>query len=198
MAEQLIQKNHYNVIKLIMKMIQARDHFTEEHCKRVCKIASLIVNKLKIDYEEITKIELAALIHDVGKISVSDTILLKPGKLTMEEYQEVKNHSFKGYQIINDNVNRDVAELVLYHHEQFSGRGYPCGLRGEKIPLGARIIALADQYDALRNNRPYRKALTVGEAIKVMKEDACKFDPRLLEVFLAHIMEVESNIFPTN
>jgi len=194
-SENLIKKKHLDMIKLILKMIQARDKYTEEHCARVYEMANILATMMKLKVEEIAKIKLAALLHDVGKIAVSDSLLLKPGELTEEEYEQIKLHSSQGYEIIKDYVNKDVADLVLYHHESFDGTGYPTGLVGKQIPLGARIIAIVDQYDALRNERPYRTAFTKSETIQEMQKDKHKFDPQILEFFLSMVEKVEQQIY---
>jgi len=194
-AQNLIKKKHPDMIQLMLKMIEARDKFTEQHCERVCEIANILAKKMSLSTEQVGKIKLAALLHDVGKIFVPDAVLLKPGKLSGGEYEQVKQHSRKGYEIVKDYVNKDIAEIILHHHEQFTGRGYPMGLVGSGIPLGSRIIAIADQYDALRNKRPYRNALSKNEAIQIMNKDAQKFDPEILNLFLSLVDIIEGKFF---
>lgn len=194
-AENLIKKKHLEMIQLMLQIINARDKFTEEHCKRVCDISSIIAQKMGLSTQLIAKIKLASLLHDVGKIAIPDKILLKPEQLTEEEYAIVKQHSQKGFEIVKDYVQREIAEFILYHHEQFDGKGYPNGLAATRIPLGARIIALADVYDALRNYRPYRGALSKEEAIRILAEETYKFDPMVLNTFLSIINEIETKIF---
>ena len=116
-------------------------------------------------------------------------------KLSPEEYKVIKEHPQKGYEIIKDYVQKEIAEFVLYHHEQFDGKGYPSGLVATKTPLGARIIALADVYDALRNYRPYRRALSKEEAVVALNKDAAKFDPIVLQTLLSAIDEIENKVF---
>ncbi|MFZ7104921.1 MAG: HD domain-containing phosphohydrolase [Peptococcaceae bacterium] len=195
-AQDLIKKKHMDMIQLMLKMIQIRDKVTEEHSKRVMEIANIIAGKMGLNTEETAKIKLAALLHDVGKISVPDAMLLKPGRLTIEEFEKIKQHSRKGYEIVKDYVSKDIAEIILYHHEQFCGHGYPVGLVGYSIPLGSRIIIVADEYDALRNKRPYRNALSKNEAVRVMINDAQKFDPKILNLFLDEIEMIEKKLFP--
>lgn len=188
----LIHKNHLETIKIMLKMIQTRDNYTETHCKRVSRISGMISESMGLPKEDISGIKLAGLLHDVGKIGIPDTILLKPGELTKEEYEIIKEHSLKGYNIIKDIVTDNVAKMILYHHEYVNGKGYPYGIKGKAIPLGARIIAVADQYDALRSNRPYRKTLAPLRAIEIMKEDTRKkFDPQVTKHFLSVVQEIE-------
>ncbi len=127
-----------------------------------------------------------AALHDIGKIAVADSIILKPGKLTPEEWELVKKHPEVGYRIAKSSIDlAAIADAILTHHENWDGSGYPEGLKGEEIPLVSRIISIVDAYDAMTNDRPYRKAFTREQAIAEIKRySGTKYDPKLVEVFI--------------
>ncbi|KJS85315.1 MAG: hypothetical protein JM58_09055 [Peptococcaceae bacterium BICA1-8] len=192
----LIKKKHLDMIQLMMNMIQARDAYTEEHCKKVSEMVGILSNKMNLRIEQVAKFKLASLLHDVGKIAVSDTILLKPGPLTPEEFEQIKLHSIKGYDIVKEYVDSEVASLILHHHEYYNGKGYPLGLKDYGIPLGARIISVCDQYDAIRSSRPYREVLSQEEAIKIMIADTgIKFDKNIVDIFLGEVDKIEATLY---
>lgn len=140
-----------------------------------------------IDDGYIKDIVRGALLHDIGKIGVKDSILLKPGKLTQEEIEEVKKHPVIGRNILRgiDYFARAI-EVVLYHHKHFNGKGYPLGLSGDKIPISARIFAVVDAFDAMTTDRPYRKKMSIKDAIKEIKRCAgSQFDPKVVKAFLS-------------
>jgi len=126
------------------------------------------------------------MLHDIGKLGISDTILLKPGKLTPEEYEAVKKHPVIGADIVSvAGFLKDIVPFILGHHERYDGTGYPRGLKGEEIPLGARILAVVDVYEALTADRPYHKAISKEEAIKILRSGMnTQFDPKVVDVFL--------------
>lgn len=194
--ESLIQKNHLNMIQLLLKIIQVKDKYSEQHGKRVSELAALIATKLNLSTGQVAKIKLAGLIHDVGKIVVPDPILVKPGLLAPEQFNIIKSHSLKGYDIVKDYVSSEVSLAVLFHHEHVNGGGYPRGLKGDKIPLEAKIIGIADEYDALRTDRPYRKALDATSAAKVLiREIGVKFDKALVHALVNVLPEAEASIY---
>jgi HD-GYP domain-containing protein (c-di-GMP phosphodiesterase class II) len=131
-------------------------------------------------------VEYAALLHDIGKIGIDEAILLKPGKLTPEEYEQMKKHPIIGHQILSPvKYLGPVAQMVLYHQEWYDGRGYPEGLKGEEIPLGSRIVAVLDAWDAMTSDRPYRKALGREIALGELKKGrGTQFDPKVVDTFL--------------
>jgi len=145
-----------------------------------------IAKEMKVSESAIRNIEYAALIHDIGKIGIQERILAKKGTLSETEYEIVKMHPLIGESIITPvKFLNGIAPLILYHHEHFDGNGYLEGLRGEGIPLGARIISVADAFDAMTSDRPYRKALTSEQARKELEKDSGKrFDPQVVEAFL--------------
>lgn len=173
------------------KALELRDRETEGHSQRVVDLTVKIARHLGIDEEEIAHIRRGALLHDIGKMGVPDSILLKPSKLTDEEWEIMKMHPVYAYQLLSKiEYLRPAIDISYCHHERWDGSGYPRGLKGEEIPLSARIFAVIDVYDALTSDRPYRKAWTKEEAISYIKEQSGKqFDPKVVEVFL----EVISN-----
>ena len=188
------------------KLSEARDHYTGSHIDRVgqnclelaTKINTSIYEKNNITKEEFLKsIELASTIHDIGKISTPEYILLKPGPLTKDEMVIMREHTTAGYETlkkIKDKYNRNNfinmgLDICKYHHERWDGSGYPEGLSDITIPLAARIVSIVDVYDALLSERPYKKAFTLEVAYKIMKEERGKmFDPEILDIFLADIV----------
>lgn len=172
-------------IKALSLTIKAYDPMTFRHSKKVRELAIALAETMGLPENEIFIIGAAALLHDIGKISVPQSILHKPGYLTAREYEELKKHAAVGAEIINTvNLLEPVGELVRYHHEAFGGGGYPSGLRGEQIPFGARILAVADTFAALVAKRPYRVAKEPFEAMEIIKANAGnQFDPKLVKVF---------------
>lgn len=176
-----------NAIVLTMnKALEARDFITEGHAERMEDVALLLGEKLGVSERSINDIRLLAQFHDIGKVGIPDKILFKPGKLTEEERSEMNKHSEIGYRIASSIPEiAHIANFILRHHERWDGNGYPLGLREEDIPLEDRIVALADTYDAMTNDRPYRKALSHEEAIKeIIKNSGTQFDPNLVEIFI--------------
>ena len=144
-----------------------------------------MASALKLPHQEIQRIRIASLLHDIGKVAVPEQILEKPGPLSAEEWQSVVQHPRVG-QVIIDQVAtvKDAGAIILHHHERFSGHGYPHGLRGTEIPLGARIVAIADAYDAMVSDRPYRAAIGHEAAVTELREHASmQFDPELVALF---------------
>lgn len=168
------------------KTIEIKDHYTGEHVERTVQYATQIAHMLGHQPQMIEAVKQAAILHDLGKIGISDHILVKKGKLTDEEYTEIKKHPQIAADILRPiKFLHSVIPYILYHHERWDGRGYPAGLKGEAIPLGARIISVADVFQALTSNRPYRKAFSKDEALKIIKEGSgSQFDPKIVKVFL--------------
>ncbi|XRP91548.1 HD-GYP domain-containing protein [Desulfitobacterium sp. Sab5] len=179
-------------IKTIDKKFYEINRREEEHCRRVSKLCQEMGNVIGLSDEEIVTLKCAALFHDIGKVGIDREILNKPGKLTEEEWQKIKQHPEIGYRILcTFNGMVDIAENILAHHERWDGKGYPKGLKGTAIPLYARISAIADTYDAMTNERSYRKALPKEIAVKELQDNAgTQFDPHLVQLFLEKVIVI--------
>ena len=157
----------------------------------------MLAEEMGLSQEQIELIRQAAPLHDVGKIGISDMILLKPGKLTFTEFEQIKAHTIIGGRILTGSsfpLLQTAEQIALYHHERWDGTGYPHGLKGEKIPLVGRIVALADVFDALTNERPYKRAWSLEEAAtEIMRQRGRQFDPAVVDAF---INLVERGLFP--
>lgn len=181
-----LQELFLSSIRALTAALDARDQYTHGHSERVTRFALAIAEELGMDEASRKRLELSALLHDIGKLGIEDTILKKRDKLTKEEYEQIKAHPEKGYYILK--LIRQLEPYlpgVRHHHEHFDGSGYPDGLKGEEIPLDARIIAVADVFDALTSNRPYRSAYKSEEAVEIMRSEVGKyFDPTIFEAFM--------------
>ena len=169
--------------------LDLRDEETEDHSKRVTELTMLIAQKMGIKDEELVHVKRGALLHDIGKMGVPDSILLKPGPLTDEEWEVMRKHPIYAYEMLSRvDYLRPAIDISYCHHEKWDGSGYPRGLKGEEIPLPARIFAVVDVYDALTSDRPYRKAWSKEKALALIKEDSGKhFDPEVVKVFLQEL-----------
>lgn len=167
--------------------MEPRDNYNEAHCLRVGEMSTLIGERMRLSSAEIDLIGMAACVHDIGKLGVSPDILQKPGDLTDVEWSEIRNHPEIGARIVGRSpLLRPAREIVLSHHERWDGRGYPRGLRGEAIPREARVIAVADAWDAMVSHRVYRLAMDLDDALGEMKNGrGTQFDPVALDAFLA-------------
>ncbi len=195
--DKLTKQSNQSLIEAVFafaKTIEFKDHYTGEHSERTIYYATEIARLLDLSQNEVENIRQAAILHDLGKIGISEKILGKKAKLTPEEFDEIKKHPQIGVDIIRPiQFLHGIIPLILYHHERWDGKGYPAGLKGEDIPIGARIISVADVYQALTSNRPYRKAYPGEEAVKIIKSGSGKqFDPKVVEVFLK-ILSQEKN-----
>ena len=178
---------------ILSRAIDARDAYTRGHSTRVTAIAEAIARRLNWDEERLELLQLGGPLHDVGKLAIPDELLRKPGRLDDEEMAQIREHPRLGARILlRLSAFRDALPYVLYHHERWDGTGYPSGKAGEEIPLEARVLAIADAFDAMTSDRPYRRALTRDEALAEI--DRCagtQFDPRIAEVFLELFAEAE-------
>ena len=183
----------------IANAVEARDKSTGRHSFRVSEYAVLIARELGFSEEEQTQIRRTGLLHDIGKIGVPDSVLNKPARLTDEEYEIMKTHTLIGGEILKDfTLIPHVDEGAKFHHERYDGTGYPIGLKGEKIPLNARIIGIADAFDAMTANRVYRKALDMDYVIAELKRcSGTQFDPGLVEIMLELIENGSLNVAKT-
>ncbi len=176
------------ILDRLAHLCEYRDDQTGAHTERVSELASRIAEELGLPEQQVRMIRLAAALHDLGKVAIPDDILLKPGKLTPEEFDVIKTHTSIGAQILTggrSEVVRCAEEIARGHHERWDGRGYPQGLSGEAIPLTARIVAVADVYDALTNDRPYKRAWTGEEAAdEIARQSGSQFDPQIVAALL--------------
>ena len=188
------QSARSGVVHTIMKMLEVRDFETEEHSQRLARMAVGLSDRVGLPGHRKNDLRLLAQFHDIGKIGISDKILLKPGVLTSEERKEIERHSEIGHRIATVIPElQPVAEFILKHHERWDGQGYPLGLKGELIPIEDRILAIVDAFDAMTSDRPYRKAMTTDEAfVELRKCQGTQFDPTLVELFLAMSAEEEN------
>ena len=168
------------------KTLELKDHYTGEHVENTVRFAIGVARELNLPKEDVELIKQAAMLHDLGKIGISESILLKKGKLNKKEFDEIKNHPQIGADIIRPiQFLHDLIPFIFYHHERWDGKGYPAGIKGEDIPLGARIIAIADVYQALTSDRPYHQAFSKKAAIDIIKRSSgTQFDPRIVSAFL--------------
>jgi putative nucleotidyltransferase with HDIG domain len=168
------------------RAIELKDSYTGRHVEDTAFIAEEIAKELKLPPSEIENIKRAAILHDLGKVGIDERILSKKGPLNENEKEIIKSHPWIAAEILREiHALRGSIPAILYHHERYDGKGYPLGLKGEDIPLGARIVAIADVYQALISDRPYRKAYSKREAIEIIKKDAGKkFDPKIVKIFL--------------
>jgi len=181
-----IRETFLGVLMALAEALDAKDTYTYGHSKRVTEIAVTLGHELGLASEAIDKIRLVGLMHDIGKIGVPEEILLKPGKLTDEEFDRIKEHSAAGEKILKPIIrDKEILAMVRYHHERYSGGGYPEGITKEDIPLGARIIAIADAYDSMTSNRPYREAMSPETARnQLLANRGSQFDPELVDMFI--------------
>lgn len=174
------------MIRAWARALELRDHETRGHSDRVVEMTVELARKMGIAESEIVHIRRGALLHDIGKLGISDAILLKKEKLTADEMTVMKGHSIIGYELLHKiEVLQPSLKLVLHHHERWNGSGYPLGLHGSEIPLPARIFAVVDVYDALTSDRPYHEAMTHDVALEYIKSEAnTSFDPQVVDQFV--------------
>jgi putative nucleotidyltransferase with HDIG domain len=183
-----LEKSYDYTLEAFAGALDLRDAETEGHCQRVTKYTVLIARSMGIaEPGALRHLARGAFLHDIGKMGIPDNILRKPGPLTEEEWQVMRRHTEIGYAALrNIPFLRQAAEIVLTHQERYDGQGYPKGLRGEEIPLGARIFAVADAFDAMISERPYRRPIPIEAArAEILRHAQSQFDPRVVEVFLA-------------
>lgn len=177
----------HELIDFVITTLDARDPYTYEHSFRVAHYSECLAKKMGLEAPRYQMIHMAAHLHDIGKIGVSDRILRKPGRLEPSEIEEMQSHARIGYNILNRlSLFQQVSTIVLHHHERFDGLGYPHGLKGDGIPLESRIIGIADAFDTITSDRPYRKGMPVAVAVKeINAHSGTQFDPAIVSHFNA-------------
>lgn len=200
-ATREIETRERETLMRLAKAGEYRDEDTGDHVLRMSKYCLILAEGLGLSPEDCSCVELAAPMHDIGKIGVSDSILLAPRRLTPEEFKMVQAHTTIGYEILKGSPShylRAGAVIALSHHEHYDGSGYPAGLGGEDIPLFARIVSVADVYDALTSSRPYKKSWSIEETVMYLKDEKGRqFDPRCVDVFcqnLSRILEIQRRV----
>jgi len=181
-----IRRDYLNAIKALAAAVDAKDHYTHGHSNKVMAYSAMIAKELGLGEKEVEKIKYGALLHDVGKIGISENVLNKPAKLTPKEFDTIAMHPILGVSIVqNIESLKDLIPIILYHHERFSGGGYPEGIASNSIPLGARIVGVADSWDVMTSDRAYRKALPLDVAIAELKKcSGTQFDPEVFAPLL--------------
>jgi putative nucleotidyltransferase with HDIG domain len=186
LRSQELKRSHDSLLQVLSAALDLRDQATKGHSLRLARLALAMGGELGFSDEELSHLEQAAMLHDMTKLELPKAILEKAGPLTDDEWQKIQRHPELGYQMVRDApFLQEAGEIILCHHERYDGGGYPRGLKGEEIPLAARIFALADAYDAMTSDRPYRKAGPHAVAVREVKGNAgTHFDPRVVEAFL--------------
>ena len=181
-----LRSSYMEIVETLRVLVDARDTYTRGHSDRVAVCAAAIAKEMGKDASYCERVRIAGLFHDIGKIGVSDEILMKKSKLTLEEYVKIKKHPEDGERILSAlTMFQEIVPIVRAHHERLDGKGYPDGLKGEEIPLESRMIAVADSFDAMTSKRSYRQALSLEEAIVQLKEGSgTQFDPEVVKAFL--------------
>jgi HD-GYP domain-containing protein (c-di-GMP phosphodiesterase class II) len=173
------------------RTIEVKDCYTRGHCERVERYVHILAQAMDLDRERQYNLKIACILHDIGKIGVPETIISKPGKLTDEEYENMKMHPVLGGKIVKNLYGFDLEGIIRHHHENFDGTGYPDGLAGEKIPLESRIMSVMDTFDAMTTNRPYRQGRSLDETVAEIKRcSGTQFDPGVVETFLASLDQI--------
>jgi response regulator RpfG family c-di-GMP phosphodiesterase len=194
LISQQMLRTQIEIIYTLGDLIESRSHETAYHVKRVSEISYFIGKKLNLSAEECTILRIASMVHDAGKITINDNILLKPAKLSPAEYEIVKEHTLVGHKIFSNSdleLLKKAADICLYHHEKYDGSGYPTGCGGKDIPLFARIVSIADVFDAITHKRCYKEAWNVEEAkAYLLKQKGVSFDPAVVDLFIDNLEEI--------
>jgi len=194
MGELQNNKNEKDIVYILSKTAEYRDNETSLHTLRVGEMAAYIAAKLSWNSQEVELMRLAAQMHDMGKVGIGDAILLKPGKLTDEEFSKMKKHSDIGYSILSQKETpllRLAAEIALTHHEKYNGKGYPRGLYKDEIPISGAIVSVIDVFDALLSERPYKKAFTLEKTLEIIQSGIGEhFHPKVVDIFLENLDEM--------
>jgi putative two-component system response regulator len=192
---QEIRRLFLGAVEALVSALEAKDKYTAGHSRRTTKIALTIGNELGLSADDMEDLRWGSLLHDVGKIAVDQLIQNKPGKLTREEYEHMMIHGHLGACIVKPVVNDKVVEIVEHHHDHYNGKGLHQIVSGENIPLGARILAVADTFDAMTSDRPYRSAMTVKEALdEIQRCSGTQFDPVVTKAFLKKMLTTSTAV----
>ncbi|MCK5218791.1 HD domain-containing protein [bacterium] len=191
-----LKELYIGVLRAMAKALESRDKFSAGHDQRVAEYAAICAGNIRLSKDEVENIRLAAQVQNLGHIAVPDAIMGKTGRLTTEEYEKLKEHPVIGADILSQiKALRGTVSLVLHHHERFDGRGYPKGLKGKQIPLGARILAVADAYDAMISVRRHREAISRSAALEEIKKGAgTQFDPEIVRAFIETLNIIREGI----
>lgn len=197
-SNQKLKKDDLETILALTKALDSRDTYTSNHSQNVAFYGREIARKMKLPKHKIESVYKGGLLHDIGKIGIPENILLKPGKLSSEEFTIIKKHPVIGYEMIKhitDYHKNGIHDIVLYHHERYDGNGYPNGLKGEEIPLVARIMAIADSFDAMTSKRVYRQEIDLETTLReIQKSKGSQFDPEITDVFLSLFEDEEKKM----
>ncbi|MBW6411810.1 HD-GYP domain-containing protein [Clostridium weizhouense] len=188
---------YHDIIDSMVAALEARDFYTSGHSTRVSDMTYKLCKALKLESQEVDMFHIAAHLHDIGKIGVSDNILNKNGKLNSEEWKAMKEHCQIGYNILSKaNSLKEISHIVLHHHERWDGTGYPLGLKAEEIPMGARVIAVCDSIDAMKSDRPYRKLISDEECFnEILKNKGIMYDPKVVDCIIEHWYEIVTEYY---
>jgi len=189
-------------VHALAKFLDSRDPYTANHSENVANYALKIAQEMRLSQEQCEAIHIGGLLHDIGKIGVPESILTKPSRLTNDEFEIIKRHPVQGYEALKHMSffkKNGVLDIILYHHERYDGKGYPVGLKGEEIPLVARIMSLADSFDAMTSNRVYRFAMDLDYVVKeIEKNKGIQYDPEIADVFLNILKKEGTKIFTSS
>ncbi len=186
-----MKKIYVDTVKALCQAVEEKDHYTQGHSMRVCELSCKLAKRLGLSDKRIENLRIAAMLHDVGKIGIDENILNKPGRLTDEEYEKIKEHPEIGARIIKEvSFLKSAANIILRHHERFDGKGYPDGIKGDEISIESGILCVVDVFDALTSDRPYRQAMTLEESLNIVKRDTgIFFKPEIAREFVKMIEE---------
>jgi HD-GYP domain-containing protein (c-di-GMP phosphodiesterase class II) len=197
LVEEQLSALRSSLICAFNQLLDLKDLNTGVHSTRLAEWALHVAGELGLERESLADMEVAALLHDIGKIGISDAILNKPAKLTTEEYEVMKKHPEFGWAVLRQVPGMERASLmILHHHENFDGTGYPGGLKGEEIPIGSRIVSVIDAFDAMVSTRPYRQGIPIEEAVRrLVAASGTQFDPRVVNSFLPLAQAEMTSVF---